>query len=52
MALPKTVSPARAAENFDVWDFALDDDDMTRLGGLDRPDGKMLPAPESMNTLF
>ena len=52
MVLPKTANPARAAANLDVWDFTLSPEDMTRIGALDRPDGKTLPQPDAMNTLF
>ena len=52
VVLPKTASPARAAENLDVWDFTLSDEDVARIDALDRPDGKALPPPEEMNDLF
>ncbi|KAJ1722233.1 D-xylose reductase [Coemansia erecta] len=34
--VPKTSSPARLAENFDVLSFELTPEDMQQLGGLDR----------------
>ena len=34
--LPKTVNPKRIAENIDVFDFALDDDDLSQLGALNK----------------
>nr|WP_282567920.1 aldo/keto reductase [Devosia oryzisoli] len=50
--LPKTSKPERAVENFDVWDFTLSEDQMKRIEGLDRPDGKTLTQPNDMNNLF
>jgi 2,5-diketo-D-gluconate reductase A len=52
VVLPKTSSPARAAENLDVWDFSLSAEDMAQIDALDRPDGKTLPPPDEMNNLF
>jgi len=34
--LPKSITPERIKENFDVFDWSLDDDDMARLEKLDR----------------
>jgi 2,5-diketo-D-gluconate reductase A len=35
VAIPKTVSPERMAQNLDVFDFALTDDDMTKIATLE-----------------
>jgi 2,5-diketo-D-gluconate reductase A len=35
VVIPKTVSPARMAENLDVFDFELDDSDLERIASLD-----------------
>ncbi len=50
--LPKTSKPERAADNFDVWDFSLSEDDMSPIDELDRPDGKTLPKPNDNNHMF
>lgn len=52
IVLPKTATPLRVAENFDVFDFTLSDDEMAAIAVLDRPNGKILPDPRHMNTLF
>lgn len=49
IAIPKTATPARARSNLDIFDFALTDEEMTRIGGLARPDGRLISpgfAPE------
>ena len=42
--LPKSLHPKRMAENLDCFRFTLSADDMQALGGLGRPDPKMLDA--------
>jgi diketogulonate reductase-like aldo/keto reductase len=39
--IPRTSNPARLAENFDIFDFALSDAEMARIFDLARPDGRL-----------
>ena len=39
-AIPRSSNAARIAENIDVFDFKLDDDEMCRIGALKRRDGR------------
>lgn len=39
-AIPRSSNATRIAENIDVFDFELDEDDMRRIGMLKRPDGR------------
>jgi diketogulonate reductase-like aldo/keto reductase len=41
IAIPRTVKPRRAAENFDIWDFQLSAEEMQRIHGRARPDGRL-----------
>ena len=41
IAIPRTKNPARIEENFDILDFSLSDDEMTRIHALARPDGRL-----------
>ncbi|MEU0847265.1 aldo/keto reductase [Streptomyces flaveolus] len=48
VVIPKSVTPARIRENLDVLDFALTDDEMTAIAGLDR-DLRTGPHPDELN---
>ena len=45
VVIPRSVNPARIRENFRLFDFALDADDLTAIAGLDRG-GRIGPDPE------
>ena len=36
IAIPRTTKESRARENFDIFDFALTDEEMQRMDALDR----------------
>jgi 2,5-diketo-D-gluconate reductase A len=47
VVFPKSTTPARIRENFDLFDFALDDADMDRIAALDRgEEGRTGPNPD------
>ncbi len=47
LVISKSARPARIEENFELFDFSLDEDDLTRMAKLDRPDGRLGPDPET-----
>jgi 2,5-diketo-D-gluconate reductase A len=47
IVIPKSVTPSRIRENFDVSDFSLDADDLAMIAALDRKDGRIGPDPET-----
>jgi 2,5-diketo-D-gluconate reductase B len=41
VAIPFSQNPQRIADNFNVFDFELSDDEMSRIAALKRPDGRI-----------
>jgi diketogulonate reductase-like aldo/keto reductase len=42
VAIPKSSSPERMVQNLDVTSFTLSDDEMKKISGLRRPDGRIV----------
>ena len=50
IVFPKSMRPERMAENFAIFDFALSDDDMAAITGLDRgEEGRLGPNPDQFD---
>ena len=49
LVIPKSQTPSRIRENFDVFDFALDAADLGAITGMDRPDGRMGSDPATFD---
>ncbi|MGH3445187.1 MAG: aldo/keto reductase, partial [Nocardioidaceae bacterium] len=47
LVIPKSVTPSRIRDNFDVFDFELSEDDVTAIGELNR-DERTGPDPDTL----
>jgi 2,5-diketo-D-gluconate reductase A len=52
VVIPKTTHRERMLENFDVFGFELDADDMAKISGLDKRDGRVGANPATASFLF
>jgi 2,5-diketo-D-gluconate reductase A len=50
IVFPKSVTPSRMQENFDIFDFSLTEDEVARIAGLDRGEsGRRGPNPDTFD---
>jgi 2,5-diketo-D-gluconate reductase A len=50
IVFPKSVTPSRMQENFDIFDFELNQSDMDEISALDKSeDGRTGPHPDTFD---
>jgi 2,5-diketo-D-gluconate reductase A len=49
VVIPKSSTPSRIKENFDVLDFKLDESDLASIAELDDSSGRVGPSPDDMD---
>lgn len=49
VVIPKSANPRRIAENVDIFGFTLSPEEMDRISGLAKPDGRMVAAPNGLD---
>ena len=49
--IPKATSEKHLRQNFEIFDFALDEADLAAIAGLDRADGRLGPDPATLNKI-
>lgn len=50
--IPKSVTPSRLKENFDLFSFSLDDDDIKAMRALDKGEAGRMMDPSRMNPKY
>lgn len=52
VSIPRSTSPQRQRENLAIFDFALSEAEMTAIGGLTRPNGRLFDMDPATHEEF